>query len=71
MAIAVSGMVSSSHIQLGQRYGGVAIIWDKNNNKYISIDTESNMVAAVLFTNAGQIVMYYCLHALRYRRMRC
>ena len=53
MAIAVSGMDSSSHIQLGRPYGGVAIIWDKNINNYIqSIDTESKRVAAVLFTNA-------------------
>ena len=53
MAISVSGMDSSSHIQLGRPYGGVAIIWDKNINKYIqSIDTESKRVAVVLFTNA-------------------
>ena len=53
MAIAVSGMDSSSHIQLGRPFGGVAIIWDKNINKYIqSIDTESNREADVLFTNA-------------------
>ena len=66
MAIAVSGMDSSSHIQLGRPYGGVAIIWDKNINNYIqSIDTESKRVAAVLFTNATvQTVTYYCLHAL-------
>ena len=66
MAIAVSGMDSSSHIQLGRPYGGVAIIWDKNINKYIQrIDTESKRVAAVLFTNAirtncylGSITVY-------------
>ena len=45
MAIAVSGMDSSSHIQLGRPCGGVAIIWDKNINNYIqSIDTESKRV---------------------------
>ena len=65
MAIAVSGMDSSSHIQLGRPYGGVAIIWDKNINKYIqSIDTESKRVAAVLFTNATDkfyLLLFTCL----------
>ena len=53
MVIAVSGTDSSSHIQLGRPYGGVAIIWNKNINNYIqSIDTESKREAAVLFTSA-------------------
>ena len=42
MVIAVSGMDSSSHIQLGRPYGGVTIIPDKDINNYIqSMDTES------------------------------
>ena len=60
MAIAVSGMDSSSHIQLGRLYGGVAIIWDKNINNYIqSIDNESKRVAAVLFTNVTVNLLTY------------
>ena len=63
MAIAVSGMDSSSHIQLGRPYGGVAIIWDKNINKYIqSIDTESKRVAAVLFTNATDKLLFITVY---------
>ena len=59
MYIAVSGMNSSSHIQLGRPFGGVAIIWDKNINNYIqSIDTESKRVAAVLFTNATDKLLF-------------
>ena len=63
MAIAVSGMDSSSHIQLGRPYGGAATIWDKNINKYIqNIDIESKRVAAVLFTNATVKLLFITVY---------
>ena len=62
-AIAVSGMYSSSHIKLGRPYGGVAIIWNKHINKYIqSIGTESKRVAAVLFTNATDKLLFITVY---------
>ena len=51
MYTAVSGMDSAAQIHTGRPFGEVPVIWNKRLNNCIrSIDTNSKIIYAVLFT---------------------
>ena len=52
-------MDSSFQIQSGRPYGGVAILWTKNINNYVScIDTNSKRLVAILFISEMSKVVF-------------